>query len=650
MRIYYNYHGKEQVRDVERKEILIGRLSPLSAPDIDLGEDPTVSRKHCRIRVTATGCTIEDLRSTNGTVVDEELVESASITTTSAIRLGETEIKFVLEEEQPAPVAEPEAARKGNVNPPPSPRPSSILPPKSVLPPKSGVKPPSKPKAVPAAAAAVAKPVAVPASAESTPAKPAAPVAAKPKPVAPPVASKPPAKAKEETTSPAKAAVPKPAVGKSKSVPPPPPAAALKSAALAKPATPASATADTPKASATGEVAKAADSSVPATASELKIRGQLARLFEVPFEFTAGLSIEDMLKRVLDRVIELTPGAKHGAILLLDTGTGKLSVKASCPEGEVVVAESLARRVMEEGHGFILERNLEDGNEPNPNLVKVESGMYAPLVTKEKPLGAIYVDDPERSEPYGEDDMQFLLAVSHYVATIVQNHELQSALSDNSSLLNSISAKFPASAQKKLIDDVREDKMQPMGVKADLPVLYAELRGFEAAGNEMPVETSIEMMSEYYAALQKAIFKYDGTIDRFAGDSIVVVFGAPQEDEKRNDKAVVAAIAMRDAIRDLNVARVQKGGNIWHLGVGVNLGQVFHGFVGTKEHMEFSVVGPSVKRATGFCKGAENGEVLIGPELYQKVFKMIDAERSTVTHAEFGEFHCYRVKGLKQQH
>lgn len=650
MRIYYNYHGKEQVRDVERKDILIGRLSPLSAPDIDLGEDPTVSRKHCRIRVTATGCTIEDLRSTNGTVVDEELVESASITTTSAIRLGETEIKFVLEEEQPAPVAEPVAARKGNVNPPPSPKPSSILPPKSVLPPKSGVKPPSKPKAVPAAAAAVAKPVAVPASAESTPAKPAAPVAAKPKPVAPPVASKPPAKAKEETTSPAKAAVPKPAVGKSKSVPPPPPAAALKSAALAKPATPASATADTPKASATGEVAKAADSSVPATASELKIRGQLARLFEVPFEFTAGLSIEDMLKRVLDRVIELTPGAKHGAILLLDTGTGKLSVKASCPEGEVVVAESLARRVMEEGHGFILERNLEDGNEPNPNLVKVESGMYAPLVTKEKPLGAIYVDDPERSEPYGEDDMQFLLAVSHYVATIVQNHELQSALSDNSSLLNSISAKFPASAQKKLIDDVREDKMQPMGVKADLPVLYAELRGFEAAGNEMPVETSIEMMSEYYAALQEAIFKYDGTIDRFAGDSIVVVFGAPQEDEKRNDKAVVAAIAMRDAIRDLNVARVQKGGNIWHLGVGVNLGQVFHGFVGTKEHMEFSVVGPSVKRATGFCKGAENGEVLIGPELYQKVFKMIDAERSTVTHAEFGEFHCYRVKGLKQQH
>jgi adenylate cyclase len=650
MRIYYNYHGKEQVRDVERKEILIGRLSPLSAPDIDLGEDPTVSRKHCRIRVTATGCTIEDLRSTNGTVVDEELVESASITTTSAIRLGETEIKFVLEEEQPAPVAEPVAARKGNVNPPPSPKPSSILPPKSVLPPKSGVKPPSKPKAVPAAAAAVAKPVAVPASAESTPAKPAAPVAAKPKPVAPPVASKPPAKAKEETTSPAKAAVPKPAVGKSKSVPPPPPAAALKSAALAKPATPASATADTPKASATGEVAKAADSSVPATASELKIRGQLARLFEVPFDCTAGLSIEDMLKRVLDRVIELTPGAKHGAILLLDTGTGKLSVKASCPEGEVVVAESLARRVMEEGHGFILERNLEDGTEPNPNLVKVESGMYAPLVTKEKPLGAIYVDDPERSEPYGEDDMQFLLAVAHYVATIVQNHELQSALSDNSSLLNSISAKFPASAQKKLIDDVREDKMQPMGVKADLPVLYAELRGFEAAGNEMPVETSIEMMSEYYAALQKAIFKYDGTIDRFAGDSIVVVFGAPQEDEKRNDKAVVAAIAMRDAIRDLNVARVQKGGNIWHLGVGVNLGQVFHGFVGTKEHMEFSVVGPSVKRATGFCKGAENGEVLIGPELYQKVFKMIDAERSTVTHAEFGEFHCYRVKGLKQQH
>jgi class 3 adenylate cyclase len=102
-------------------------------------------------------------------------------------------------------------------------------------------------------------------------------------------------------------------------------------------------------------------------------------------------------------------------------------------------------------------------------------------------------------------------------------------------------------------------------------------------------------------------------------------------------------------VKDLNVKRVQNGGSIWHLKVGVNLGTVFHGFVGTSDQMTFALVGPGQFRAEGFCKGAENGEILIGPELYQKVFKIIEAERSSVTHKDFGEFHCYRVKGVKQK-
>ena len=130
---------------------------------------------------------------------------------------------------------------------------------------------------------------------------------------------------------------------------------------------------------------------------------------------------------------------------------------------------------------------------------------------------------------------------------------------------------------------------------------------------------------------------------------MAVLFGAPYEDDKRHEKAVVAAIAMRDAVKDLNVKRVQNGGNIWHFRVGVNLGTIFHGFVGTTDNMNFTLVGPGLAKAKGFCRGAENGDVLIGPELYQKVFKIIEADRSSIVHAELGEIPCYRVKGLKQK-
>lgn len=683
MRIYYTYHGQQQVRDVDRKEILIGRLSPLSAPDIDLGDDPTVSRKHCRIKITSGGCVIEDLRSTNGTVVNNDFVETAAVSDSTPIRLGETDIKIELEPKgepslqpvpgtpapapaaaapaAPAPVAKPKVAKEDPMNPPASPRPSSILPPKGQSPaPKpaqAGILPsggPGKPKAA-AAPAAAQTPVPKPEVKKDAPkpvippgkAKAAQPAPASPKPTPTPVAAaKPkapaaqPAASKELSAS-ASAVSAKPTEGKVAS---PAKTPAGDAASKPKAATP------TPKLEPKPE-ARPGPAPIPAAdqKADSKFRNSLAELFEVPLSFTPELKLEEMLSRVLDRVLKLIPGAEHGAILINDENEKKLVVKASKPEGKVVVSDSLARRVMEEGHGFILERNLEGGSSLNPKLVKVETGMYAPLLSKEKPLGAVFVDDPERATPYSEEDMQFLLAVSHYVATIVRNHELQSGLVHNSTMLDRVAPKFPSRIQDTLLSDLKDNKLKPAGRKDDLPVMFAELHGFEAAGTELPADTATEMMSEYYSVLQNALFKYDGSIDRFSGAGIVALFGAPVEDEKANEKAVVAAITMRDAVRELNLKRVQNGGNIWHLRVGVNLGTVFHGFVGTDERMNFSVVGPGMSRAKGFCKGAENGDVLIGPELYQKVFKIVEADRSTVSHKDFGDFHCYRVKGLKQK-
>ena len=109
MRVIYSYQGKEEIRTFDRGEVLIGRLSPLSAPDLDFGADPTVSRKHCRIKVTNGEVWIEDLRSTNGTVVDGEYIENAPLTTNSVIRTGETSVRVEFATAAAAPV--PTASR-----------------------------------------------------------------------------------------------------------------------------------------------------------------------------------------------------------------------------------------------------------------------------------------------------------------------------------------------------------------------------------------------------------------------------------------------------------------------------------------------------------------------------------------------------------
>lgn len=602
MRVIYSYQGREEIRTFERNEILIGRLSPLSAPDLDFGADPTVSRKHCRIKISNGEVWIEDLQSTNGTVVDGEYVESSLITPESTIRTGETTLRV----EYAAPAA---------------PKPVVAKPKASPAAPDGGLLIPSVNVMAPAAAS----PAAAPGPVGILPPKPGAPPAAVlPKPVATPT----PAPAGE---APKVSVVAKPAATPAAPTPAPAPAVSAPQPAPAAPPPPAPAPAVVPA---------AAD-----TPADADFKRRLASLYQVPLSFTPDMRLPDMLQTILTRVITLIPGAKRGALMLHDPATGRVQVGASLPQGEVIVSESLARRVMDEGHGFILQRNNEDGL-LDKKLVTFETGMYAPLLLKEKPLGAIYLDDPSHSEPFSEDDMQFLLAVAHYIAVIIFNQDLQSKNAHNASLLDRITVKFPPRVQERLLENVRLERLQPGAQKSELPVLFADLRGFDAVAGLPPADAAA-MLRDYLGAAMDAVFRYDGTLVKAGGEEVVAVFGSPEADLQQNEKAICAAIAMEQAIKEINTRRAAQKAAHCELAIGVHIGEVLHGFVGTGERMDFIALGAGVTRASHYCKGAHNGEVLIGPEVYQKVFKIIEADRATVAHKEFGEFHCYRVKGLK---
>jgi adenylate cyclase len=552
MRITYTYQGREQHRNFDRGEFLIGRLSPLSAPDIDLSDDPTVSRKHARIRQEADQFWIEDLKSTNGTAVDGELIQRARLTKSSVVRIGETIIR--LDPTTSEPVKERHAI----------PIPASVVG-----------------RAPAVAVPSVRLPTLTTGISDGGP----------PRGVPEPLAARPAAKEAKPVAAPAPAAAP----------------------------------------------------AAAETVADLKRR--LATLFELPLQFADETRLDMLLQLVIQRVVNLIPGATRGALLLHDRVRDRLQLKASVPLGEVVVSETLARRVMSEGHGFILERGAEAAL--SSQLVRIETGMYAPLLLKQKPLGAVYVDNPGRTAAFSEDDMQFLLAASHYLALLINNYQLQEDLHHNSTLLERVSTKFPPKIQERLLDNVRHGLLRPGGEKSEITVLFCDLRDFTPTSMKMETQDVVQMLNEYFPVLVEAIFRYDGVIDKFAGDAIVAVFGSPEPDAKQQENALLAALAMLGALRDLNAKRRAKGATTLEIGIGVHGGEALHGFVGANERMEFTVVGEVVQHASLYCKGAHNGEVLIGPEIYQRVFKIIEAERINMPLVTGSDAHAYRVKGLK---
>ena len=147
MRITYSYQGEKSVKNIDRSEVLIGRLSPLTAPDLDLGRDSTISRKHARIKLLGGECWIEDLNSTNGTLVDGVPIQKERLKPESQVVVGDTVLEVdwtsdtktgTAQPSAPLPVAVPKSA-------PEPPKPAAPKPPVAVAVPAPAPAEPSPP-------------------------------------------------------------------------------------------------------------------------------------------------------------------------------------------------------------------------------------------------------------------------------------------------------------------------------------------------------------------------------------------------------------------------------------------------------------------------------------------------------------------------
>ncbi|MBI3875029.1 MAG: FHA domain-containing protein, partial [Verrucomicrobia bacterium] len=523
MRITCFFRGKEEIKTFDRPEILIGRLSPLSAPDLDLGIDSTISRKHTRIRLENGQFWVEDLKSTNGTLVNGEPIQKALLAPGSVILLGETTLKLDLpatSNAAPAPAPVPAAPAPAALPVRPAATPVAAPKPALPLPPKPAAETALPKPAMPLPRAPeLPKPLARLGAAPAAPAPVAPGPAVPPPPAASPVVAPPPAPPVAPPPAPV-AVIPEP-------VPVAEPAAPVPAPAPAVPVSPPPAPAILP----------------PMDAVSAEFRKRLAAFLELPLMFTPEMRQDQVLGAVLQRVVQLMPGGQRGALLLLDPVKDKLQLRATVPSPDVIVSESLARRVMTEGHGFILSRKLQGDVALDTSLVKVETGMYAPLLLRERPIGAIYVENPVTNQAFSEDDMQLLLTAAHYAAIAIFNHQLQEQLHHNSSLLEHIAPKFPPRTQERLLDLMRLDKLRPTSGKNEVTMLYAELRGFATDRTTMDPKDVVSMLNDYYPPIVEGIFRYEGTLDKFSGEKIIAVFGSPEPDTQHPEKAVLAALA-----------------------------------------------------------------------------------------------------------
>jgi len=168
------------------------------------------------------------------------------------------------------------------------------------------------------------------------------------------------------------------------------------------------------------------------------------------------------------------------------------------------------------------------------------------------------------------------------------------------------------------------DGLQVGGENLNVTILMADIRGFSSVTEKLSPEQVVTMLNIYLSIMTDVIIKYEGTIDEFIGDGILVIFGAPIWQEDHAARAVACALEMQLSMDKLNADFAENGFPAVQIGIGINTGEVVVGNIGSQKRAKYGVVGRNVNIASRIESYTVGGQILISENTYESVKGDVD--------------------------
>jgi adenylate cyclase len=223
----------------------------------------------------------------------------------------------------------------------------------------------------------------------------------------------------------------------------------------------------------------------------------------------------------------------------------------------------------------------------------------------------------------------------HVVLPVTSRDELGTLTESFNQMARSLREKemikraFTRYVAREVVEEILKDPEQLAltGERREVTVLFCDIRGFTPLAERLSPEEVVSLLNEFYTLMIETTFKHDGTLDKFLGDAVMAVFGAPIAHPDHAMRAVRTALAMRNGIAELNEQRVSQGKIPIGIGIGLSLGEVVAGTVGTEDRMEYTVIGDSVNLAARLVANARPaGRILISQRTYERVQDLVEVK------------------------
>src|SRR5213082_1058265 len=338
---------------------------------------------------------------------------------------------------------------------------------------------------------------------------------------------------------------------------------------------------------------------------DLGIRDHL--LYELARDLSSSLELNVVLRKVMDRVITLMK-ASRGFIVLVDPRDGSLSVQESSGEvdpektRQFLGSRTVIEHVVRSGQAVVsTDASLDDRFKGQQSVImqNLRSIIAVPLMTKGKVIGAVYVDSPFRAAIFEEKDKEFLQAISDLAAIAIDNARQY----ERSEFLRHL---FERYVNKQVTDYVLERSVPGTvflpGERRHVTMLNSDIAGFSTLSQRMPAQELVNFLNKYFGRMIDIVLTHGGNIDKFQGDGMLVVFGAPNPMDDHAERAYEAAQAMVLEVDRLNGELSVDGLPTIAIGIGLDTGEVVAGHVGSDKRLEFTLIGVPVNNSAYLSK------------------------------------------------
>jgi len=366
-----------------------------------------------------------------------------------------------------------------------------------------------------------------------------------------------------------------------------------------------------------------------ATPEEIKELRRKAKALDLLYEMSKTLGTVFDLKEIFIKATDLifrgTPAERVVALLadesidgkILDYSLYPIAVRARDAKLEnltekLTISRTITQKVMRDRVALLSQDAKTDKQFSGAESIVaqgVRSTICAPLITESNVHGVMYADRFDPFAAFSPDDLELISAVAAQTAMVVETVKAHKRLAREEVARANYGRFMPEYVVKQMLEN--PDSFKLGGVNQTVTILFADIRGFTAFSERENPEKVVGLLNRYFTAMSEIIFAHGGTLDKYIGDGLMAIFGAPTATPEDAKNALKTAVTMQRRLATLNKELEAENLTRINVGIGLHTGVATIGYIGSEQRSEYTAIGDTVNLASRLESSARGEQILV---------------------------------------